>query len=146
MLTITPSPTSDLAVTRYDEAVFPGFRVIFQPPDTTASSIVKHLLHEPEEAAISVVLENLSAKNITALKCRWLVTDTGGKTHPCTHSTDSYSTIPHRPVVVAGARLLVTPSGSVKREFHRRCVQQLERWNDCCLNRGRAIAARHWRT
>jgi hypothetical protein len=116
-LTIAPDPTPDLAAKRYDEAVFPQFRVIFQPPHKATSSLIQHLLHEPEEAAISVVLENLSTKNITALKYRCVVTDTCGKIHPRTHSIDSYSSIPFRPVVATGSRLLVTPSGSVNESF-----------------------------
>ena len=74
--TIVPSPTPEVALTQYDGVLFPKFKPLFMPFDDTP---LRHLRHNPDDAATAVVLENRSPKEITALRYRWRSFDSQGK-------------------------------------------------------------------
>lgn len=105
--TIVPSPIPDVVLTQYDAALFPKFSRLFLPYDE--SSPLRYLLHNPDEAATAIVLENRSPKEITALRYRWQSFDAQGKIQNNVVSTDSYL-VEYRPVVASEAKLLITQS------------------------------------
>lgn len=103
-----PSPTADILLSLYDKENFPRFALLFEKAGET--SPFRFLVPRPEEARNAVILENRSAKEVIALRYRWLVSDaTGDRTH--THTSDSYLVDVYRPVAVPGSRYLVTRSG-----------------------------------
>jgi hypothetical protein len=112
LLTILPTPSAELVISRYDEAAFPRFRPLFETP--SVSSPLPHLARDPKEAPATVVLEDRSEKPITALRYRWGMTDEAGKHHTHTVSDDSYMVDVYRAVAEPGSRLLISPSGILK--------------------------------
>jgi hypothetical protein len=108
---IVPSPCPDLVLTRYDATLFPQFKPIFDKQDET--SPLRHLAVDPEEAALALVLENRSAKAITALRWRWLKADASGSIRNNTCSSDSYTVDVFRAVVEPGSRRLISPSANL---------------------------------
>lgn len=110
-LHILPSPSADVVLTRYEEAAFPTFSQLFEPP--SASSPLRHLARDREEAPSAIVLENRSEKAITGLRCRWRMTDESGQHRTNTVSSDSYMVDVYRAVAEPGSRHLITPSGSL---------------------------------
>jgi hypothetical protein len=96
----------------YDGGAFPKFACLFEPPPP--SSALRLLARPPEEAPASVVLENRSAKAITALRYRWTMTDASGKSNTRVSAHDSYRLDVFDPVAQPGSRHLLSPvSGSV---------------------------------
>lgn len=106
-LKIVPSPSADVRLTPYDAAAFPRFRQVF---DANESSPLFHLARDPEEASVAVVLENRSARAITALGYRWVAINQSGRSQPRTCFSDSYMVDAYRAVAEPGARHLITPS------------------------------------
>ena len=107
-LNIVPSPATEVALTPYDGAAFPKFRQVF---DANESSPLSRLAREPQEASVTVVLENRSVKAITGLAYRWVTVDQSGRSQPRSVFSDSYMVDVYRAVAEPGSRLLVTPSG-----------------------------------
>lgn len=53
--TITPTPIPEVLVSKYDQARYPKFRVVFEPP--VADNLMKVVAQPPEEAARAVIIE-----------------------------------------------------------------------------------------
>jgi len=110
-LHITPSPCPDVVVTPFDGALFPKFKLVFEPqPD---GSPLHHFARDPAELPLTIVLENRSEKAITGLSYRWRKLDKSGKVRNQTVSTDSYRVEVFRAVAEPGSRHLIGPSGSL---------------------------------
>jgi hypothetical protein len=92
-LNIVPSPCPEVAVTPYDQALFPKFQQIFETP--AASSPLLYFHRDAEQAALAVVLENQSEKAITGLRYRWRFLDRSGKVRNHTASSDIGATYQH---------------------------------------------------
>jgi hypothetical protein len=106
--TLTPSPLPEVTLVRFDPDRYPKFRPIFetQPPDSRLS----HFTCDPEESNYALVLENHSAKAITALRYRWIAAKQDGQVRPHVMSSDSYGVDVFRPVLTPGNRKLISPS------------------------------------
>jgi hypothetical protein len=109
-LKIAPSPSAEIVLCRYDEAAHPKFRYLFK---ASTDSRFLNLARDPEEASVAVILENRSAKAITALRYRWVVSDAAGNQRTLARSCDSYMVDVYRAVAEPGSRHLISPSGSV---------------------------------
>jgi hypothetical protein len=72
-LNLVPSPHPEVVVSRFDEALPPGFR------------------HDPSQASTVVVLENRSEKAITALRYRWDTVNASGTQRTSHTCSDIYS-------------------------------------------------------
>lgn len=111
-LNILPSPSPEVVVSRYEKGAFPRFEPLFETP--SVSSPLHHLARDPQEASISVVLENRSEKPITAWRYRWETLNVSGKRRTNTCSNDSYAVDVHRAIAEPGTHHLIsTTSGSV---------------------------------
>jgi hypothetical protein len=108
---IHPSPSPDVLVAQYSELAFPKFRPLFE--NLPESSPLHPLALDPKEAPFAVVLENQSAKAITALRYRFVMTENSGKQRTHTLSGDSYKVDVYRPIVEPRSRQVIAPSGSV---------------------------------
>jgi hypothetical protein len=110
-LKIVPSPSSQVAITLFDEVLFPRFKPIFlpQPED----SPLRYFVRDPAEIPLTLVLENRSEKAITGLRYRWRKLDQSGKVRNHSVSSDSYWIDVFRPVAAPGSRHLIAPSGSL---------------------------------
>jgi hypothetical protein len=110
-LTIGPSPSDQIAVSRYDSAVFPNFRIIFE---VARDEGALHLLAQPaEEADTAVVMENCGDRDVTALQYAWVMTDEEGKVKTHRVSFDGYGGNFYHPVLTAKKRRLITRLGAV---------------------------------
>jgi hypothetical protein len=110
-LHIRPSPTPAVVLDRYEMEAFPAFAPLFEIP--TASSPLRHFARDPEEASISVVLENRSGKAITAWRYQWEITDAAGNRQTQASSSDSDAVDVFRAIAEPGSRHLISPSASV---------------------------------
>ncbi len=109
--TVSASPSPEVVVSRYDAAMFPQFRIIFETP--SPESLLRFLHQPSEEADRAVVLENRADKDVTALRYRWLMTSAEGKLRKQTVSSDSYMVEVYRPVLKPGDRKLICLSTAV---------------------------------
>jgi hypothetical protein len=107
--TILPSPCPDLTITQYNGNQFPQFREIFQLPDRAHPSPLNFFLRDPDEAGISLVLENRSPKAVTALSYCWHVKDKRGQVRKQICSEDSYMVDVYQPVAASGSKHLISP-------------------------------------
>jgi hypothetical protein len=112
-LNVVPSPSPDVLLDRYNDAVFPDFSKVFDDPAT--SRLPRFLLMDPDEASLAVVLQNQSEKAITALKYRWEFTDESGKQRSSKSTSDSYTMEVFRAVAEPHAMQLISPSSRVDR-------------------------------
>lgn len=110
-LNVIPSPSSQVAITPFDEALHPGFKKIFEPQPE--DSPLRHFARDPAEISLSLVLENRSEKAITGLSYRWRKLDGSGKIHNHIASSDSYFLDVFRAVAESGSRHLIGPSGNL---------------------------------
>src|SRR5277367_5778971 len=110
-LDVLPSPSPEVVLYRYDAAAFPAFAPLFEA--TADSSPLRHFARDPQEATISIVLENRSQKALTAWRHRWVTTDAAGDRRTRISSGDSYGVDVFRPVAAPGSRHLISPSASV---------------------------------
>ncbi len=108
-LNVVPSPSPDILLDRYNDAVFPEFSKVFDDPAT--SRLPPYLLMDPDEASVAVVLENRSEKAITALKYRWEFIDESGKRRTSASTSDSYTMEEFRAVVEPHARQIISANG-----------------------------------
>ena len=115
VFTFSPSPSLELVVSRYDAALFPSFRVIFEPLST--DSPLRFLAQPPEEADRAVVMENRADKDVTALRHCWIMTSEDGNVRKRTVSSDSYMVDVYHPVLRAADRKLISPSMTVDESF-----------------------------
>ena len=95
--TILPSPIDDVVLIPYEEGAFPKFSQLFEIP--SPSSRLRFLALDPDDAATALVLENSSARAITALSYRWVMTDASGKERTHAVTSDSYMVDVYRPVL-----------------------------------------------
>src|SRR5580698_5234624 len=65
-LNLVPSPHPEVVVSRYDEALFPEFRPLFEGTEAPRF-LPPGFRHDPSQASTVVVLENRSEKAITRL-------------------------------------------------------------------------------
>jgi hypothetical protein len=111
-LNILPSPSPAVVIRRYEKGAFPRFDQLFETP--SASSPLHHIARDPQEASVSVVLENRSEKSITAWRYRWETQDVSGKRRTNTCSNDSYAVEVYRAIAEPGSHHLISAtSGSV---------------------------------
>jgi hypothetical protein len=110
-LNILPSPSPAVVISRYEKGAFPRFEPLFETP--SVASPLRHLARDPQEAAVSVVLENRSEKPITAWRYRWETLDVSGKRRTNTCSNDSYAVDVYRAIAEPGSHHLISTSGSV---------------------------------
>lgn len=111
-LNILPSPSPAVVIRRYEKGAFPRFDPLFETP--SASSPLHHIARDPQEASVSVVLENRSEKSITAWRYRWETQDVSGKRRTNTCSNDSYAVEVYRAIAEPGSHHLISAtSGSV---------------------------------
>jgi hypothetical protein len=110
-LDIFPSPSPAVVLHHYDAAAFPVFAALFET--IADSSPLRHLAHDPQDASISIVVENRSDKAITAWRYQWVTTDAAGDRRTHISSGDSYGTDVFRPVATSGSRHLISPSANV---------------------------------
>ncbi len=109
------SPSPELVVTRYDSALFPKFRVVFDA--RSREGAFRLIAQPPEEAGRAVVIENRCDKDVTALRYRWLVTAENGKERKHTVTSDSYMVDVYQPVLKPHDRKLISPSATVDESF-----------------------------
>jgi hypothetical protein len=105
------SPTTHVALSRYDAALFPKFRTIFE--EARRESLVQFLAQPSEEAERAIVLENRASKDVTALRYQWVMTGEDGKQRKHTVSSDSYMVDVYHPVLGVGDRKLICWSATV---------------------------------
>src|SRR5581483_6846809 len=110
-----PSPSPDAVLSRYDAERFPMFQCLFESVE--ADSPLVGLSRDPRQAEFALVLENKSQKDITALRYRWTLTKLGEHVPPSICSSDSYLVGGYHPVLAAGERKLINPSGSINQSF-----------------------------
>jgi hypothetical protein len=108
---VTPGPSPDVVLSRYDAVSWPSFEVIFET--LPSDSQPRFLGQPPEEAARSAVMENRGARDITALCYRWVTTAENGEALRRTFYSDSYAVSVYRPVLKAKDRKLITPRTTV---------------------------------
>jgi hypothetical protein len=89
-LNFVPSPHPDVVVSRYDEALFPEFRPLFEGTEPPRF-LPPHFRHDPSQASTVVILENRSEKAITALRHRWDTVDASGTQRTSHMCSDIYS-------------------------------------------------------
>ncbi len=104
------SPSNKIALARYRKQEFPAFRSVFESADESSALSA---FAQPGAAETAVVLHNLSGKDVTALRYRWVVSDAHGKSGKRVASNDSYMVDIYRPVIAPGSKLLVTQTGMV---------------------------------
>jgi hypothetical protein len=107
---IVPSPCADVGLSSYEGSKFPKFKEILEKAGRENSGFWQLGL-VPEEASVAVILENRSAKDITALRFGWAYEVESGEGDPREESYDSYRSHPFRSVVPAGSCQLIVPSG-----------------------------------
>ncbi|MGA8493775.1 MAG: hypothetical protein WB711_25370 [Terriglobales bacterium] len=105
------SPTTDVILSRYEAALFPKFRTIFE--ESPSESLLQFLAQPPEEAERAIVLENRASKDVTALRYQWVMTGEDGKQRTHTVSSDSYMVDVYHPVLGVGDRKLICWSATV---------------------------------
>lgn len=105
------SPSTQVVLSRYDAAVFPKFRAVFDEP--RSESLVQFLAQPPEEAERAIVLENRAGRDVTALRYFWVMKGADGKQQTHTVSSDSYVVDVYHPVLGAGDRKLICLSATV---------------------------------
>jgi hypothetical protein len=105
------SPTTQVVLRRYDAALFPKFRTIFE--ESRSESLVQFLAQPPEEAERAIVLENRASKDVTALRYQWAMTGEDGKQRKHTVSSDSYMVDVYHPVLGIDDRKLICWSATV---------------------------------
>ena len=113
--TFSPSPSLEVVVSRYDSALFPRFRAIFESPST--DSPLRFLAQPPEEADRAVVMENRADKDVTALRYRWMMTFEDGNVRKRTVSSDGYMVDVYHPVLKAEDCKSICPSMTVEESF-----------------------------
>ena len=113
--TISPSPSPAIVLSLYDRKRFPKFQALFEP--TEKDGMWRLLVQPPEEAGRAVVVENQSTKDLTALRCRWVMTTATGKTTEHTSSSDSYQADIYHPVLKPQDRKLICFSTAVDESF-----------------------------
>lgn len=113
--TFSASPSPNLVVTRYDAALFPKFRIVFESP--SPGGVFRMLAQPPEEAGRAVVMENRADKDVTALRYCWFMASDGAKERKHTVTSDSYMVDVYQPVLKAGDRKLICPSTTVDESF-----------------------------
>jgi hypothetical protein len=96
---------------RYTADAYPKFSTLFE--SLPESSPLRALARSPEEAALAIVLENSSKKDITAIGYRWHLVDDHGDHRTHIHSADSYFVDVYLAVAKLGSRHLLTESGSL---------------------------------
>jgi hypothetical protein len=112
---VVPSPSEHVVVTKYEDSVFPKFQQLFEVPPE--HSRLKFLALDPAESSTALVIENRSGNAITAFCYRWIRADSSGKQRPHKFTSDSYMVDVYRPVMPAGARVLLTQSGIVNEQI-----------------------------
>jgi hypothetical protein len=110
-LAVLPSPSPAVVLHRYDAAAFPAFAPVFEI--IADSSPLRYFARDPQEASISLVLENRSDKAITAWRYQWVATNASGERRAHISSGDSYGVDVFRPVAAPGSRHLISPSASI---------------------------------
>lgn len=109
--TVGPSPGSEVVLSRFDAALFPKFRIIFEGPSSGRS--LEFLAQPSDEAEQAVVMENRSDKDITAMHYYWVMTGEDGNVRKHTVSSDSYMVDVYHPVLKGGDRKLICRGGVV---------------------------------
>jgi hypothetical protein len=108
---ISPSPTHQVVFSRYDAALFPKFKSVFeQVRDQGAFNL---LAQPPEEAARALAMENRGDKDVTALRYDWVMTNSDGNVTKRTVSYDSYLLEEYHAVLPAKGRKLISRLGAV---------------------------------
>lgn len=107
---IVPSPCADVVLSSYEGSTFPIFKEILEKADRKNSGL-RQLGLVPEEASVAVILENRSAKDITALRFGWAFEVESGESDPREDSYDTYRSLPLRSVVRADSCQFIVPSG-----------------------------------
>jgi hypothetical protein len=105
------SPSTQVVLSRYDAAVFPKFKTVFDEP--RSESLIQFLTQSAEEAERAIVLENRAGKDVTALRYFWVMNGGDGKQRKHTVSWDSYMVDVYHPVLGAGDRKLICLSTTV---------------------------------
>ena len=103
--TVGPCPSNDIVLSRFDAALFPKFRIIFEGP--WSKRRLESLAQPADEAEWAVVMENRADKDITALRYDWVMTGEDGNTRKHTVSSDSYMVDVYHPVLRVGDRKLI---------------------------------------
>jgi hypothetical protein len=109
--TVGPSPSNEVVLSRFDAALFPKFRIIFEGPWSGRS--LEFLAQPSDEAERAVVMENRSGKDITALRYFWVMTGEDGNVGKHTVSLDSYMVDVYHPVLKGGDRKLICRGSAV---------------------------------
>jgi hypothetical protein len=109
--TVGPSPSDQVVLGRFEAALFPKFRIVFEGPWHGRS--LEFLAQPPDEAERAVVMQNRADKDITALRYDWLMTGEDGKVTKHTVSSDSYMVDVYHPVLKVGDRKLICRGGAV---------------------------------
>lgn len=115
LFNLVPSPSEHVVIKKYDGSVFPKFQQLFEVP--SEQSPLKFLSLDPAESVTALVIANGSKKAITAFCCRWIRANASGKQRPHTFTSDSYMVDVYRPVMAAGASVLLTQSGIVAEQL-----------------------------
>lgn len=110
-LLLGASPSPEITLSRYDPALFPKFRPIFD--GSKPDGPLRFLVREPEEANTAVVMQNSSERDITALRYNWFITDEEGSEREHIASADSYMVNVYHPVLGRGDRKLIMRSTAV---------------------------------
>lgn len=100
-------------VHRYDETAFPIFKVLFEPLSDDVPEILRNLACDPSEREAALVIENNADKAITALRCRWMMTDHTGVARRWLRGGDSFLNQPGKPMLDPHDRELITPSSQI---------------------------------
>ena len=105
-LTIAPSPSGKILLSRYTADSYPSFRIIFEPDKDPGP--LRFLAQAAAEREAAVVMVNASDKDVTALRYYWLMATAHGGVKRHRVSSDSYMVDVFHPVLKARDRKFVS--------------------------------------
>jgi ribosomal protein L15E len=102
---VSDSPSVNVEVRRYDPALFPKFRVLFEQPQD--DNPLRLLVQPSEESNFAAVMENHAEKDVTAMRYNCVMTSEDGNVKKHKVSSDSYMVDVYHPVLKTDDRLLI---------------------------------------
>src|SRR4051812_1362111 len=107
--TFSLSAVPEVLLTKFDPVRFPKFAALFDPD--AFEGRLKMFTLRPDWASWSLVLENSSDRDITALRYQWKFTSADGQMRTSRTSSDSYF-VAYQPILKAHDRMLISYKAS----------------------------------
>jgi hypothetical protein len=106
---IIPSPSANIQLRPYREGDRTAFHFLSDALPST--SPFQHVADHSSDFSTAIIFENLSDKEITALRYCWSMRDGNGKMRTHTGGSDSYQVDVFRPVALPQSKQLLSVSG-----------------------------------